>query len=211
MAIVGRFSDVAELFCAPALQPIYTYLRALDDEKSPESARIMAMGQGVEYKFALDSADTGVDSADPAKSVKVGAGVDSAARESNKADSGILDSKDFRIFAIEQSYGLKALSQGFYETHRIYVDVQVVLHGQELFHLASARDCEILTPYDEKRDLIIYRAPEKHSVLHLYGGMAAVFFPYDVHAGGLGQELLGTEPVYKSVLKVPLHLLQPRI
>lgn len=113
---------------------------------------------------------------------------------------------DSRAFTIEQSYGLKSLSQAFYETHRAYVDVQVILQGQELFYLASARDCEILTPYDEHRDLIVYRPPEKYSVLHLYSGMVAVFFPEDVHAGGLGLDQLGGQIVYKSVVKVPRAL-----
>lgn len=116
---------------------------------------------------------------------------------------GDFGNPDSRVFAIEQSYGLKSSSQAFYETHRAYVDVQIILQGQELFHLASARDCEILVPYDECRDLVIYRTPEKHSVLHLYSNMVAVFFPEDVHAGGLGLEQLESQIVYKSVVKVP--------
>ena len=115
---------------------------------------------------------------------------------------GDFGNPDSRVFAIEQSYGLKSSSQAFYETHRDYVDVQIILQGQELFHLASARDCEILASYDECRDRSTHRTT-KTSVLHLYSDMVAVFFPEDVHAGGLGLEQLGSQIVYKSVVKVP--------
>lgn len=117
---------------------------------------------------------------------------------------------DSGAFAIEQSYHLKDLSKAFYETHRNYVDLQLVVQGEELFSIAAASDCAIKDPYNAEKDLITYHPPKHSSTLHLSAGMLAVFFPYDVHSGGLGAESLGIKPVYKSVVKVPVDLLAPR-
>lgn len=117
---------------------------------------------------------------------------------------------DSGAFAIEQSYHLKDLSKAFYETHRNYVDLQLVVQGEELFSIAAASDCVIKDPYNAEKDLITYHPPKHTSQLHLSAGMLAVFFPYDVHSGGLGAESLGIKPVYKSVVKVPVDLLAPR-
>lgn len=117
---------------------------------------------------------------------------------------------DSGAFAIEQSYHLKDLSKAFYETHRNYVDLQLVVQGEEIFSIAAASDCAIKDPYNAQKDLITYHPPKHSSTLHLSAGMLAVFFPYDVHSGGLGAESLGIKPVYKSVVKVPVDLLAPR-
>lgn len=117
---------------------------------------------------------------------------------------------DSGAFAIEQSYHLKDLSKAFYETHRKYVDLQLVVQGEEIFSIAVASDCVIKDTYDVQKDIATYHTPKRSSTLHLSAGMLAVFFPYDVHSGGLGAESLGIKPVYKSVVKVPVDLLTPR-
>lgn len=118
---------------------------------------------------------------------------------------------DSGAFAIEQSYCLKHSSQAFYETHKRYVDVQLVIKGEEIFSIAMASDCMIKDPYNAEKDLITYHPPKHTSWLHLSAGMLAVFFPYDVHSGGLGAESMGAKSVYKSVVKVPIDLLDPRL
>lgn len=117
---------------------------------------------------------------------------------------------DSGVFAIEQSYSLKSSAYAFYETHKKYVDFQLVVKGAEFFSIASASECAISKPYDEARDLIVYDAPKTSSMLYLQSGTLAVFFPQDVHSGGLGVEQLGDIRVHKSVLKVPFSLLSPK-
>ncbi len=117
---------------------------------------------------------------------------------------------DSDIWAIEQSYALKASSYGFYETHETYVDFQFVADGAEFFALAPKSACTIQKPYNKERDLIIYDTPKHCSKVYLERGMLAVFFPQDVHSGGLGLEELGNKTIHKSVIKIPHKLLTPR-
>lgn len=112
--------------------------------------------------------------------------------------------------AIEQAYYLKSAEGAFYETHRAFVDFQLVVGGYEYMHLGSRARFEVKQAYDEGRDLIVYEGGARCSEILLQAGDLAVLFPDDVHAGGLEPYLLESKPldskplVQKSVIKVPL-------
>src|SRR4051812_41867636 len=40
-------------------------------------------------------------------------------------------------FALEQAYQTKPRDQGFFESHRAYIDVQVIVSGEELLEVAD--------------------------------------------------------------------------
>ncbi len=111
------------------------------------------------------------------------------------------------MIAIEQSYELKAESSAFFESHKKFVDFQLVVQGSELFYIANSDKCSIHTPYNDQKDLIIYNTPQCHSILHLQANTLAIFMPNDVHAGGLGLGSLPCDRLYKSGIKVPIALI----
>lgn len=134
---------------------------------------------------------------------------------------------DNGIRAIEQGYYLKSPQNAFFETHRKFVDLQLVVCGYEYFSIGDKDEFEIKVPYNEQKDLIVYENIYPHceliresrefdcksmrTSLKLSKGYLAIFFPNDVHAGGLelDSKKLKTSPlpfVKKSVLKVPLDL-----
>ncbi|PAF48397.1 hypothetical protein BKH46_00340 [Helicobacter sp. 12S02634-8] len=113
--------------------------------------------------------------------------------------------------AIEQSYSCKDPKNAFYESHKIYVDFQLVVSGEEIFEVGDPLDFKIKTPYDTQKDLIIYHQSPQTSKFLLSSGMLAIFFDTDIHAGGLkkeGQEV--TSPIFKTVIKVPKNLIDLR-
>ncbi|WP_394994743.1 YhcH/YjgK/YiaL family protein [uncultured Helicobacter sp.] len=116
------------------------------------------------------------------------------------------------VRAIEQTYPLKPRAQAFYESHRAFVDFQLCVAGAECFEVGHIADFTPLAPYDESKDLIIYHAPTMppHR-LFFHSGILGVFFPQDVHAGGLEYEGdCEHAPLFapkKVVLKVPVGLL----
>lgn len=122
------------------------------------------------------------------------------------------------ISAIEQTYALKSPQEAFFETHRKYVDLQFCVDGREYMLIGYRGDFEVLEPYDEAKDLIVYKNPlldcalEPYSAdflmhrISLHAGILAVFFPDDVHAGGLDSINSKLTSPKKSVLKVPLEL-----
>ncbi len=68
------------------------------------------------------------------------------------------------------------------ESHRSYVDIHVVLDGQETIEVWPTH---LLTPrngYDSERDVTFYMAPDgPPAVIDLRPGNFAVFFPQDAH------------------------------
>ena len=106
-------------------------------------------------------------------------------------------------FAIEQVYETKVRADGFFESHRKYIDVQVVFEGEELMEVADIARATVRKGYNAERDFIIYEDCAGAAGLKLRVGEAAVFFPSDVHMPGL---IVGREPVLvrKTVIKVPV-------
>ncbi len=104
-------------------------------------------------------------------------------------------------YAIESVYRTKARSEGFLETHRRYIDVQVVVAGEELMDVTSPAACTAL-PYDSEKDFAKHAAATAVSTLRIRAGEAAVFWPEDVHQPSIavGEPAL----VRKVVIKVPV-------
>lgn len=118
------------------------------------------------------------------------------------------------VRAIEQTYVLKDIQETFFETHRKYVDFQLCVAGAEEFLIGFSEDFEILQSYNQEKDLIIYHNPKipPHTLFFTVGTLG-IFFPQDVHSGGLDskntkylqwQEHIRT-PLKKTVLKVPIE------
>lgn len=107
------------------------------------------------------------------------------------------------MFAIEQVYRSKPRSEGFFESHRKFIDIQVVLAGEELMEVAEIGHLPVKTPYDADRDVIIYADHAGASVLRFQAGEAGVYFPVDGHMPGL-MGAGGAQVVRKTVVKVPV-------
>jgi biofilm protein TabA len=107
------------------------------------------------------------------------------------------------VFAIEQAYDTKPRAEGFFESHRKYIDIQVVVSGGEIMEVIDRSQATVRDAYLEERDLITYADAPTASPLRLSAGQAAIFFPVDVHMPTLR---LGAEAVrvHKSVVKVPI-------
>lgn len=109
----------------------------------------------------------------------------------------------FGAFSLEQAYETKARADGFFESHRRYIDVQFVVEGEELLEVADISRMKVRTPYDAEKDFFTYEDTADASLLRLYAGQAAIFFPEDVHMPTLR---IRDKPVlvHKCVIKVPV-------
>ena len=107
------------------------------------------------------------------------------------------------IFAIEQAYETKARAEGFFESHRAYIDLQVIVSGEELIEVADASRTTVREPYDPARDLITYVDAPNASRLALRAGEAAIFYPVDVHMPSLRVQA-SPSLVRKIVVKIPV-------
>lgn len=105
-------------------------------------------------------------------------------------------------FALEQVYRSKIRAEGFFESHRKYIDVQVVFEGEESMEVFDLGRATIRHAYDAQRDLLVYE-DRAGSVLRMSAGDAAVFHPADIHMPGLCGAS-GPVLVRKTVIKIPV-------
>lgn len=88
------------------------------------------------------------------------------------------------------------------EAHRRYIDVQVVLAGEESMGWSSLSACgQVSVPYDSEKDIVFFRdAPS--SVMLVPPGHVVVFFPEDAHAPLIAPLVGQGGTVKKLVVKV---------
>ena len=106
-------------------------------------------------------------------------------------------------FALEQVYLAKPRTEGRWESHRAYIDVQVVVAGEELMEVADVAQLAVAEDLRPAKDLIFYRPFDRCSVLRVRAGEAAAFFPSDAHLPSLRTVAVATL-VRKTVIKVPV-------
>jgi biofilm protein TabA len=115
----------------------------------------------------------------------------------------IADKDDVAV--IVSSYTTLLPDAHVWESHRRYIDIQIVLSGQEYIRVAPVGDAlRITTPYDEDKDAQFYaRDTRPTATLHMTPGTFAIFFPHDAHGPN---QSIGDTPtrVTKAVLKVPV-------
>ena len=106
-------------------------------------------------------------------------------------------------YALEMAYKTKGRPEGFFETHRKFIDVQVMVTGEELMEVVAAGGLVVAQTYDEARDLIKYTDTDTASVVRAQAGDVVVFWPEDAHM----PSLMAREPglVRKTVIKVPVR------
>jgi YhcH/YjgK/YiaL family protein len=106
------------------------------------------------------------------------------------------------IFALEQAYLTKERSEGKWESHLKYIDVQVVIAGEENLEVCEVSRLSLSENLTPAKDLLFYKPTSEGSVLRLKAGEAAILFPADGHLPGIRVD----QPVLvrKSVVKVPV-------
>ena len=105
------------------------------------------------------------------------------------------------VIAIVQTYPTKPQSEGRWEAHRQYADIQYIVSGRERMGIAALREMEMTGAYDSDRDLAFFTGDGQF--FRVTAGQFAVFFPTDVHMPSL-RAFDAAETVTKVVLKVRL-------
>lgn len=83
------------------------------------------------------------------------------------------------------------------ESHRKYIDIQVVISGVETMGWTAIEHCtDAIEPYNVEKDLQFF-TNKPSTYLTVNPGEFAVFFPEDGHAPGIGDG-----PIKKAVVKV---------
>ena len=104
------------------------------------------------------------------------------------------------LFANVMSYETFAAEDLKFEGHEKYIDVQLLLEGEEFLDVSLDKDLEVDTPYSEEGDAALFKAPQNFSTVLLRPGCFVVLYPDDLHQPS--RRVRESKPVRKMVVKV---------
>lgn len=103
--------------------------------------------------------------------------IEKAMKEDVATGKHIIDGDN--VYANVSEYDTK--TEGVYEAHKDYIDLQFVLSGHEEIYWKNIKDCTPTTEYDKDGDYLLLTA-ENPVVLDMPEGAFAILYPDDVHA-----------------------------
>ena len=106
------------------------------------------------------------------------------------------------MYYMVQNYETKPESEGFFEAHRKFIDLQYVIKGKERHDYAHLSLMKIKGKYDEEKDMAVYTG--KGSSLILNKGFFVIYFPEDVHMPNIRTGSAGEKNI-KVVVKIPVR------
>lgn len=90
---------------------------------------------------------------------------------------------------------------GYFEAHKNYLDIQILLKGEEIIEYTSLKDLVVKEDYDVSRDIAFYYDGNNFVLpLKLQEGVFTVLYPHDAHKPQL--KFNDIEKVKKVVVKV---------
>ncbi len=109
-----------------------------------------------------------------------------------------------KVFARIMTYETKPHVAANPESHRRYIDIQVLLSGEELVLWHPLGELPVRVSYNPEKDVEFHSpltdSEGRQTELLLRPGLFAVFFPHDIHAPQIAVRT--TETVKKVVIKL---------
>lgn len=104
-------------------------------------------------------------------------------------------------FFLVQKGETKPMSEGHYEAHKKYVDIQIVMKGSEEVAWADIADLTEVVPYDAQKDALYLDGNTDQNIM-ISEGMFYIAFPHDGHRPVRHTERC--QAFTKIVLKLPV-------
>ena len=108
---------------------------------------------------------------------------------------------DDEAYANIDVYETKEYDICFPEAHKRYIDIQMLLSGEERLDFANISELSIKDDYDEERDIMFFHNPEKMNTLYLKKGYFALLYPTDAHKPQM-KSSENSQTVKKVVVKI---------
>lgn len=90
-----------------------------------------------------------------------------------------------KFFYIVQSYLTKKEEDCMFESHRRYIDIQIMIEGEEVIDISDISRLEIKEPYNEGKDLILWRPPQRSARIYMKKNDYCILYPENAHRGAI--------------------------
>lgn len=105
------------------------------------------------------------------------------------------------IYVSVQDYNTKSETEGKFEAHKIYADIQFLIKGEEKLGWGNIENFKANTFYDEKNDIVFLDSlNDKNCFVHAQENYFIIFTPDDAHMPCIAED----KPAYvkKAVVKI---------
>lgn len=116
-----------------------------------------------------------------------------------KMQDGKYEVDSDKLYYMVQRYKTKPIYEKI-EAHKKYIDLQLLVKGNEQIGYAAAKGLKVQTPYDEQKEVEFFNVPQNTTFLKMQKGDFAIFWPSDAHMPGCQMEKC--EEVTKVVFKI---------
>lgn len=113
---------------------------------------------------------------------------------------GKIDIEGDELFGNCFSYVADGQPGDFFETHRKYLDIHLVLENTEDMAVSSVKSTTVSQPYNNEKDIELYEG-KVEQLIHLKSGECLITFPEDLHQPKVRVNDL---PLKKVVFKVAI-------
>lgn len=110
---------------------------------------------------------------------------------------GKLEIEGVSKFAIDLEYSTKEAIDAIWEAHRRYLDIHVILEGEELIHISDIKNMSASADYQDDYQLFVGNTEQ---TIHLKQGYFLVLFQNEVHKTSVAVN--GPSFVRKRVFKL---------
>lgn len=87
-----------------------------------------------------------------------------------------------------QRYNTKDISECHFESHKKYVDIQIMVEGAELMDLTDISRMNIKQDYNSETDFMLWNEPERFTRTTLQKGDYIIIYPETAHRGAIKME-----------------------
>ena len=105
------------------------------------------------------------------------------------------------VFANVDVYDTKLHANCFPEAHKRYIDIQMLLSGEERLDFANVSELSVKDEYDEEKDVAFFDIPDRMNTVYLKSGYFAMLFPHDAHRPQMNSTEI-SQNVKKVVVKI---------
>lgn len=101
----------------------------------------------------------------------------------SKLACGRYDILGNEVYASVQEYNTKPLSEGKYEAHKVYTDIQFIVEGEENIGIENIKNCSNLTEYNKDNDFMFLsiKSESDNNFINLKRNEFAILTPNDAH------------------------------
>lgn len=134
----------------------------------------------------------------------------SICRSLNRKESKRINYDD-DLFVIAMNTETRSREKLVFESHRKYIDIHVIVEGEEVIDIIDINDCPHAHEFNENDDYYLYDIDSKDfEEFKLVAGDFKVIFFHDVHKASVAKDGIGVD-VKKLVIKISEELFDKEV